>query len=86
MRYDLSNRITPENMSKAAAFIIQHTKDNHYPPSVREIGTHIGCHSSSTAQKLVTRMLEKGYIQMAPGKARTLRISESGKKLAKEFA
>lgn len=82
MRYDLTNQLTPENMAKAAAYIIQHTKENHYPPSVREIGEHIGMRSSSTAQKLLKRMLDKGYIEMTPGKARTLRVSSSGKKFA----
>lgn len=85
MRYDLTNQLTPENMAKAATYIIQHTKDNHYPPSVREIGEHIGVRSSSTAQKLVKRMLEKGYIEMAPGKARTMRVSSAGKKFAKAY-
>ena len=83
MRYDNTNKVTPENMSKAASFIVTHTKSNHYPPSVREIGQHVGCASSSTAQRLVSAMLKNGYIEMTQGKARTMRVSTSGKKLAK---
>ena len=64
-------------------FIYNYTKENGFPPNVREIGEAIGVSSSSTVHKFLKKTLEEGYIEMHPNIARTIRVSESGKKLAK---
>lgn len=41
-------------------------------PSIREIGEGIGLHSTSSIQKYIRSLTEKGYLQKSEGKTRSL--------------
>jgi repressor LexA len=55
-----------------------------YPPSMREIGTAVGCSSSSTAHNLVKNLKRRGWIEYEPKIARSMRITDSGFKLLED--
>jgi repressor LexA len=44
-------------------FIESYTRDNGFPPTVREIGEGIGISSPSTVQGYLDRLGEAGYIE-----------------------
>lgn len=64
-------------------FIYDYTKKNGFPPNVREIGEAIGVSSSSTIHKFIKKSVEEGYVKLHPKIARSIRVSEYGKKLLK---
>jgi repressor LexA len=64
-------------------FIYNYTQKNGFPPSVREIGDAIGVSSSSTIHKFIKKSVEEGYVELHPKIARSIRVSEYGKKLLK---
>lgn len=70
-----------ENEINALKFIVSHTKEKHYPPTVREIGAAIGLSSTSSVHKLLKRCINNGYIEIDTRISRSVRISKSGKKL-----
>lgn len=53
-------------------FIRSQTKLKGYPPSVREIGAHIGLRSSSTVHNHLSTLEQKGYLRRDPSKPRAL--------------
>jgi repressor LexA len=64
--------------ARALAFIVESTKQNGYPPSVREIGKHVGISSSSTTYKLLDSMREDELIIVDTKVARSIRVTNSG--------
>lgn len=56
------------------AFIVEYRKANDLSPSVREIGEGVGLHSTSSVQKYIQSLTEKGYLYQTKGKMRTLRL------------
>lgn len=54
-------------------FIKKYSEENGYPPTYKEIGAKLICHSTFVMQ-IVKAMIRKGYLTMRPGEARTLRI------------
>lgn len=55
-------------------FIQGYIAANGFPPSLMDIGTAVGLKSRSAIYKQCARLEERGYITMAPGKARTIRL------------
>ncbi len=49
-------------------------RDNGYSPSVRDIRDALGFRSTSTVQMYLERLAERGLIEKASGKSRTLRL------------
>jgi repressor LexA len=47
-----------------------------YTPSLREIAALAGLKSIGTVQRHLTKLREKGYVDWAEGKKRTLRITD----------
>lgn len=45
-----------------------------FPPSIREIGAHIGVASSSTVHNHLRQLEEKGYIRRDPSRSRSIEI------------
>lgn len=58
-------------------YIISFTSVHGYPPSVREIGEHVGLKSPSTVHFHLKGLEEKGLIIKAEGKTRAITISGS---------
>lgn len=54
------------------AFIYSFTKENGYPPSVREIGKAVGLNSTSTVHNYLEKLKESGKINRGASKTRAL--------------
>jgi repressor LexA len=54
-------------------FIVQHSQDNGYPPTVREIGAHVGLSSSSSVHFHLKVLEQAGYLKRHASLTRALR-------------
>ncbi len=59
-------------------YIISFTDDHGYPPSVREIGEHVGLKSPSTVHFHLKGLQNAGVISQAAGKTRAISINDEG--------
>jgi len=66
---------TEEKIKKIYDFVLDYTKSNNYPPSVREICAVMGFKSTSTAQYYLDKMISSGIIQKSDNKKRALSLS-----------
>jgi repressor LexA len=55
-------------------FIVSHTRDAGYPPSVREIGEAVGLTSSSTVHTHLTTLQKQGFLRRDPTKPRAIEV------------
>jgi len=67
-----------ETHAKVIAFIMNTMSTRGYPPSVREIGRHIGYSSSASAQGVINYMQKRGYIKSTPGTMRSMVVTPEG--------
>lgn len=58
-------------------YILQYTKVQGYPPSVREIGKAIGLSSSSTVHGHLAQLEKKGYIRRDSSKPRAIEVLDN---------
>jgi repressor LexA len=63
-------------------FIVDATKDNGYPPSVREIAEAVSLSSSATVHSHLKKLEDFGYIRRGKGSSRTIEILNSAYKAA----
>ncbi len=63
-----------EKQKNILGFIEQFTKENGYPPSVREIGAAVGLTSTATVHGYLERLEKKGYLDRAALKTRAMRV------------
>jgi len=56
-------------------YVVSFTAENGYPPSVREIGDHLGLKSPSTVHFHLKGLLAAGFIQQAEGKTRSITVT-----------
>ena len=67
-----------DTLTKRQTDILQTIKEfiakNGYPPTVREIGSHVGLSSPATIQFHLTQLEQKGYIKKANAKNRTIEL------------
>jgi repressor LexA len=56
-------------------FIARHTREQGYPPSVREIGEAVGLNSSSTVHTHLQVLQRDGYLQRDPTKPRAIVVN-----------
>lgn len=69
--------LTPKQQ-QICDFIQDFTQDRGYPPTMREIGSHLGLKSPSTVYFHVKRLQEAGILKVAEGKTRAITlVSES---------
>lgn len=54
-----------ERQRDILAFVAKYIKENHYPPSVREIGEAVGLSSSASVHNHLRFLQEKGFISKA---------------------
>lgn len=57
-------------------FIRSFTQDTGYPPTVREIGDHLGLKSPSTVYFHLKKLQEAGIVSVADGKTRAITLIE----------
>lgn len=53
--------------------------DRGYPPSVREIGEHLGLRSPSTVHSHLTKLVKTGFIRRDPSKPRAIEVVATGR-------
>ena len=66
-------------------YIYQYSRDNGYPPSVREIGAAVHLKSPSTVHFHLKKMEEMGYINKADGKTRAISLPHEAAAVAEEL-
>ena len=68
------------NLTKREHQILGFLKENivkrGYPPTVREIGQHLGVKSTSTVHKDLSALEEKGFIRRDPAKPRAIEVAD----------
>ena len=55
-------------------FVDSEVRHKGYPPSVREIGDHVGLSSSSTVHAHLAALQDKGYLKRDPTKPRAIEV------------
>ncbi len=68
----MSDRAVTEKQLRILDVIREFTADRGYPPSVREIGEHVGLSSSSTVQSHLKTLERRGLLHRDPTKPRAL--------------
>lgn len=69
--------INEEKLTRVMDYIRKFTEENGYTPSVREIGKECGIKSTATVHSYLERLQEKGYLNKASNKKRSMTISKS---------
>jgi len=59
----MANKPLTRRQGEALQFIKSFVSKNGYPPTVREIGDHMGLQSPSTAFNILEILVRKGYIK-----------------------
>ena len=68
--------ILTQKQQKILDFLKYETKQNGYPPTVREICNAVGLSSTSTVHAHLETLERKGYIRRTPGRNRSTEILE----------
>ena len=63
---------------KIVSFVLKYSEKNGYPPTVREIGKHLGISSSSTAHLAVSECEKNGHVLVNKGIARGIKVLPKG--------
>lgn len=63
-----------ETQQRILAFIVKQVADKGYPPSVREIGEHVGLKSTSTVHGHLRRLENKGLLKRDAMKPRAMEV------------
>lgn len=69
---------TQNRQMEILSYIHDYISDNHYPPTVREIGEGVNLSSTSTVHGHLSRLDKNGLITRNPSKPRALEITEAG--------
>ena len=67
------------------AYILQYVEAEQWPPSIREIGNHIGIKSVGHVWYHLERLIYLGCLERKPGGFRCIRLTVEGKRIAREF-
>ena len=84
---DASQGIETARQEEIYEYIKKYSKENHMPPTVREIGNHFDISSTNGVRSILAALIKKGYINRSPRLSRGIEIlntdeSESTKKVA----
>jgi repressor LexA len=63
-----------EKQERVLQFIESQTRQHGYPPTIREIGLHLGIKSTNGVNDHLNALQRKGFLSRAEGKSRTLRV------------
>src|SRR4051812_43397417 len=66
-----------ERQQRVLAFIESQIRKHGYPPTIREIGRHLGIKSTNGVNDHLNALQRKGYIKRQDHKSRTLAIVKS---------
>lgn len=62
-----------ERQQEVLTFITSYTKENEYPPTVREIGDHFGI-SLRAVQDHIAALQKKGFLALSQKRSRSIRV------------
>ncbi len=68
-----------ERQQEVLTFITNFTKENEYPPTVREIGDHFGI-SLRAVQDHIAALQKKGFLALSQKRSRSIRVIRDDKK------
>ena len=60
-------------------YIKKYSKENHMPPTVREIGNHFDISSTNGVRSILAALIKKGYINRSPRLSRGIEVIDSDK-------
>ncbi len=63
-----------DRQKKVLAFIETHIKQHGFPPTIREIGLHLGIKSTNGVNDHLNSLQKKGFLTREEGKSRTLQL------------
>jgi repressor LexA len=63
-----------ERDRRILTFIAAHVREHGYPPTVREIGQHVGLSSTSSVAHRLDTLAGRGYIVRDPDRPRAIRV------------
>lgn len=66
-----------ERQKKVLGFIELHIKQHGFPPTIREIGLHLGIKSTNGVNDHLNALQKKGFLTREEGKSRTLQLVHS---------
>ena len=58
-------------------YIKKYSRENHMPPTVREIGTHFEISSTNGVRSILAALIKKGYINRSPRLSRGIEILDT---------
>ena len=67
-----------ERQAEIYEYIKKYSKENHMPPTVREIGNHFEISSTNGVRSILAALIKKGYINRSPRLSRGLEIISNG--------
>ena len=67
-------------------YIKKYSKENHMPPTVREIGNHFDISSTNGVRSILAALIKKGYINRSPRLSRGIEILSDDKESNTEVA
>ena len=68
-------KLTPKQRA-LCEFVRSYTKERGYPPTIREIGTHLGLRSPSTVSFHLKKLREAGVLSLEEGKTRSITLAQ----------
>lgn len=68
-------KLTPKQQA-LCEFVRSYTKEQGYPPTIREIGAHLGLRSPSTVSFHLKKLREAGVLSLEEGKTRSITLAE----------
>ena len=69
--------VTEEKLTRVMDYIRRFSEENGYTPSVREIGKECGIKSTATVHSYLTKLQDKGYLNKATNKKRSVTFGKS---------
>src|SRR3990170_4499623 len=74
-----------DRQSRMVEFIHNFSRDNGYPPSIREIGEAVGISSTSVVNYNLNRLVEHGYLDRDQNVSRGIRLTERLSEVASQL-
>ena len=69
--------VSEEKLIRIMDYIRKFSEENGYTPSVREIGKECGIKSTATVYSYLQKLQEKGYLNKASNKKRSVTLAKS---------
>ncbi|MGA1841668.1 MAG: transcriptional repressor LexA [bacterium] len=79
----MTESLTPRQR-EVLDFLIEHVRSKGYPPTVREIGAHLGISGPKGAKKFLDILERKGHIRRLSGSSRAIEIIGAPARKAQE--